>query len=258
MIDDPLDIGPPAVGRTYTHRRRVNLADGSPKGRARLDALARMCQDVSDEDTTAAGFPPAEPWVVRRVDMGVAAFPVFRDTVTVTTWCSGIGARWAERRVRIVGDTGGTVDAAVLWVHLDEAGRPARLPGRFDDLYAQAASGRKVRARLHHGARPTGVPGTAFPLRFCDFDVMGHVNNAVSWEPVEEAVSGRTSLSAPLRVSVEHPAPIDPGAEPEVVVSDVATDVVTDGGAGFDLWIEVDGVTCSTAQVRPWSNLDER
>ena len=139
-VDDPLEIEPPNDGRIHSHRRRVQLADTSPKGRARLDALARMLQDVSDEDTTDAGFPPDEPWVVRRVDLGIEAFPAFRDMVTVSTWCSGIGGRWAERRVRIVGDAGGRVEAAVLWVHLDAWGRPARLPSseeRTSDLQSR-------------------------------------------------------------------------------------------------------------------------
>lgn len=249
--DDPLLIEEPSSGRVYSHRRRVHLADGSPKGRARLDALARMLQDVSDEDTTEAGFPADEPWVVRRVDMGVAAFPTFRDMVTVTTWCSGIGARWAERRVRIVGDSGGRVDAAVLWVHLDRDGRPARLPERFEGRYAEAAGGRKVRARLHHGPRRDDAVARPFPLRFCDFDMMGHVNNAVSWVPVEDALAVRPGLRAPLRVSVEHPAAIEMDASPEVAVADI--DSADDAaGDGFDLWIDVDGRTCSTAQVRPW------
>ena len=244
--DDPLAIDPPATGRIHGHRRRVTLADGSPRGRVRLDALARMLQDVSDEDTTDAGFPPDEPWVVRRVDMGVRQFPVFRSTVEVVTWCSGVGARWAERRVRITGvDAPGRVDAAVLWVHLDRDGRPARLPARFGALYAEAAAGRRVRARLLHDGAPQAVPAKPFPLRFTDFDLMGHVNNAVSWEPVEEVLAERPSLRAPLRVSVEHPLPIDPGAEPEVVVRD--------GDGGFDLWISDRGRTCSTAQVRQWS-----
>ena len=245
--DDPLDIEPPSSGRIHGHRRPVHLADASPRGRVRLDALARMLQDVSDEDTLDAGFAPDEPWVVRRVDMGVRAFPVFRSSVEVVTWCSGIGARWAERRVRITGvDAPGRVDAAVLWVHLDRDGRPARLPDAFEGLYAEAAGGRKVRARLQHDARPAGIDGRPFPLRFTDFDLMGHVNNAVSWEPVEEALVDRPELQAPMRVSVEHPLPIDVGAEPEVAVADA------DGG--FDLWIAVDGQTCSTAQVRRWED----
>ena len=243
--DDPLAIEPPTEGRVYGHRRRVHLADGSPRGRLRLDAAARMLQDVSDEDTTDAGFPPGEPWVVRRAEVLVTEFPAFRDEVELRTWCSGTGARWAERRVRIEGVDGrGRVDAAVLWVHLDAEGRPSRLPDRFDGLYGTAARGRKVRARLRHEpAPPPGTPTTPFPLRFTDFDMMDHVNNAVSWEPVEEALAARPGLRAPLRASVEHPAPIDLGSEPEVAVVDV------DGG--FDLWVLVDGATCSTAQVRP-------
>ena len=244
MADDPLTIEPPAEGRVYGHRRRVQLADGSPRGRLRLDAAARMLQDVSDEDTTDAGLAPGEPWVVRRAEVLVREFPVFRDEVELRTWCSGTGARWAERRVRLEGAGGrGRLDAAVLWVHLDEAGRPARLPEHFARLYGPAAGGRTVRARLHHdGAPPAGTPTTPFPLRFTDFDMMDHVNNAVSWEPVEEALAARPHLRAPLRASVEHPAPIDPGTSPEVAVVDVA--------CGFDLWVLVDGVTCSTARVR--------
>ncbi len=242
MPDDPLTIEPPAAGRIHRHRRRVHLADASPRGRARLDALARMLQDVSDEDTTDAGFPPDEPWVVRRVDMRIDSFPRFRDMVTVSTWCSGIGGRWAERRVRIEGDAEGRVEAAALWVHLDTEGRPARLPDRFDDLYAEAARGRTVRARLHHGAIPDGVATTPFALRRTDFDLMGHVNNAVSWVPVEEALIERGELRAPLRVTLEHPGPIDPGDAPTVAVVDL------DGG--LDLWVAVDGQARSSARVR--------
>lgn len=246
MEDDSLAIEPPATGRVHGHRRRVQFADVSPSGRLRLDAAARMLQDVSDEDTTDAGFPPAEPWVVRRAEMLVHRFPSFRDEVDLRTWCSGTGARWAERRVRIAGDGdgGGRIEAAVLWVHLDEGGRPARLPERFEPLYGEAARGRKVRARLQHAPAPAeGTPTTPFPLRFSDFDLLDHVNNAVSWEPVEEALAARPGLRAPLRVSVEHPASIDRGDEPEVAV--------VDRHRGFDLWVLVAGVARSTARVRP-------
>ena len=41
---------------------------------------------------------------------------------------------------------------------------------------------------------------------------------------------------------MEHPAPIEAGSEPQVAVADV--------GGGFDLWVLVDGMACSTAQVR--------
>lgn len=244
MEDDALAIEPPAAGRVHGHRRRVQFADVSPSGRLRLDAAARMLQDVSDEDTTDAGFPPKEPWVVRRAEMLVHRYPSFRDEVDLRTWCSGTGARWAERRVRISGHGAGRrIEAAVLWVHLDAEGRPARLPEQFEALYGEAARGRKVRARLRHDPLPPeGTRTTPFPLRATDFDLLDHVNNAVSWEPVEEVLARRRELAAPLRVSVEHPASIDRGDEPEVAVVDLDD--------GFDLWVLVDGIARSTARVR--------
>lgn len=242
--DDVLDLEPPAEGRIHAHRRRIQFGDVSPAGRLRLDSVARMLQDISDEDTTDAGFPPEEIWVVRRIELVVRTFPVVRDTVTVSTWGSGVGGRWAERRIRIAGDDGGgRIDAAALWVHLDADGRPAKLPDRFHDVYGEVIGGRKVRARLHHDGRPDDTDGVAFPLRATDIDLMGHVNNAVSWVPVEEALLARPQLRAPLRVSMEHPAPIDRGTTPMVTVVD------RDGG--FDLWIDVEGTTCSSARVRP-------
>ena len=74
---------------------------------------------------------------------------------------------------------------------------------------------------------------------------MGHVNNSVSWQPVEEALARRPELRAPLRVAVEHPLPIEMDAAPEVLVAD--------GDDGLDLWISVDGRSCSTARVRRWT-----
>ena len=37
----------PPKGRVFRHRDRVTLADVSPAGRARLDALARWLQDAA-------------------------------------------------------------------------------------------------------------------------------------------------------------------------------------------------------------------
>lgn len=259
VIDEPvpaddaasLDIGVPEVGRRFAHRRRVQLADTSPGGRLRLDALARYLQDVSDEDTgdlaaassgTGDWALPAVPWVVRRVTARVEAFPVFREPVQVETWCSGIGGRWAERRVRVTGDAGGRIDAAALWVRLDDRGRPARLDEAFLATYGPSAAGRKVRARLSHGAPGAGLVEAPFPLRFVDFDLMGHVNNSVSWVPVEEALAARPDVRAPLLVSVEHPGPIDRGDDPRVVLAERT--------GGFDLWMTVDGQVRSSAEVR--------
>ena len=58
-----------------------------------------------------------------------------------------------------------------------------------------------MKARLDHPDPPDGeLDGFAWPLRFSDFDVLGHVNNAACWQIVEEALSATARpASAPAR-----------------------------------------------------------
>lgn len=212
----------PSTGRVYVGQRRVRLGDATPAGRLRFDALVRYVQDVANDDTREAGFDDVMGWVVRRTVIEVRQFPVYLEPLALSTWCGGVGSRWAERRVRVVGEGGGAVETATLWVHLDtETMRPKVLPPSFHELFSPSAGGRTVRARLLHADTP-GVVTTRhpFPLRFTDFDVLGHVNNAVYWETVEEELARRRELRAPLRAELEHRAPIEPGADVEVVAEE--------------------------------------
>ena len=142
-------VAPPGAdipgGRVFTGTRPVRLGDSSPGGRLRLDALVRYLQDVSDDDTTAAGLPAGATWVVRRTSVRVAAFPRYLERLELATWCSGVGPAWAERRIDVTGAAGGNVSASTLWVHLDgSTGRPARLPPAFTSIYGPSAQRRSV------------------------------------------------------------------------------------------------------------------
>lgn len=198
----------PARGRTFGHRRRVRLGDVSPNGRLRLDALAEYVQDVSNDDTVDAGLRDDMAWVVRRTVVEVHAEARLREELELTTFCGGIGGRWAERRVSVRGEHGAHLETATLWVHLDmSTGRPVVLPEQFHELYAEAAAGRKVRAKLRHGNPPAESGALArapWALRFVDFDVLDHVNNAVAWAVVEEGRASRRHLRAPVRAEVEY------------------------------------------------------
>lgn len=204
-------VGRPGGGRTFRGERRVRLGDCSPGGRLRLDAAARYLQDVSDDDTRDAGLAQMT-WVVRRTVIDVLRFPTYLEPLDLLTWCSGIGSRWAERRVDIEGTEGGSLRSATLWVHLDaETLRPLPPPAAFEEIFTEAADGRSVTSRLTLGGPPADVAMTDWPVRFADFDVMEHVNNAVVFVVVEEELATRRRLRAPLRVEVEYRSPIDPG-----------------------------------------------
>lgn len=220
--------------RRYTATRRVRLSDVSPKARLRLDAVARYLQDVASDDGRDALGSEADPWVVRRTSMAVEQFPTLREHLTITTWASATGARWAERRTSIEGDCGGRVEATALWVFVDlDSGRPKRLTDAFWEQYGESVGDRTVHARLTHSDPPPRGDPLAWQPRFADFDVLGHVNNAVYWAIVEEHLD----VHDPVTVEVEYRGGIDRGQHVEVVAA-------RDG-----LWITADGTVAATARI---------
>jgi acyl-ACP thioesterase len=229
----------PDWGRRFTAQRPVRLADATPGGRIRLDAVARYLQDVANDDATEADLPDAMAWVVRRTAIQVDRWARLGERLELVTFCSGVGASWAERRTAIRGDRGAHIEAAALWVHVDAAsGRPRRLGTEFERVYGETHRGRRVSARLRgverSGALPGG-PGAAgghggedrdrdFPLRLVDFDVLGHVNNTVYWAMVEEVLAVHRPLPGGLEAEVEHQRALDRASAPVVRVSHSAPD----------------------------------
>jgi acyl-ACP thioesterase len=231
----------PGTGRVYRTTRRVRLADVTPTGRARFDALARYLQDIARDDSADSALENPMGWVVRRTAVRVDRWPVFQEGLEIATWCSGIGPRWAERRTTIVGEAGGLVEAVTLWVHVDPVtGRPARLVAGFADRYAEAAAGRGADAKLVRPAEPPpGAVTRPWPLRRTDFDVLGHVNNAAYWAGLEELL-GAEGPVLPAVALVEHRSSVEPGAA--VVLAQAADHdgvawwIVGDAGAAAAGW----------------------
>jgi len=211
----------PTVGRRFVAARRVRWGDADPTGRLRLDGIARYLQDIGNDDTRDVGQDPSAPWVVRRTVIDVASAPRAGEILHLTTFCGGLGSRWAERRTSMLGDRGGSVEASSLWVHIDPAsGRPARLPAAFVDAYGEAAGGREVPARLLLPAPPAGAPRRPWPLRATDLDGLAHVNNAATWEPVEDEVIRRRVQ--PRRAVLEYGDAIERDDEVDLVWTEPA------------------------------------
>jgi acyl-ACP thioesterase len=237
----PHDLVPvPASGRRYRTSRRVRLGDADRHGRLRLDALARLLQDVGNDDFADAGLDPGSPWVARRTVVWSPSWPALGDRVGVTTFCSGLGSRWGERRSSLRSEAGGGIaEVASLWVFLGEDGeRPTRLPAWFVETYGEAAGGRTVAARLRHPAPPADARERPWPLRATDLDVLGHVNNAATWQAVEDEAARRDLV--PVRAELEYGAALEP-------TDDVVLRSVDEGSTGFRLWLTVEGTTRASA-----------
>lgn len=186
-------LPPPTSGRRFTGGQRVRLGDTDTQGRLRPDAAARYLHDVAGDDWDDTGIEDGDLWVVRRTAVRLTSagrWPQLGEEVAATTWCSGIGAAWAERRTDLAVDGDVRVETESLWVPLDRTGRPRRISTGFRGAYEEAAAGRKVSGRVTVPEVPDSAERRPWTLRRVDLDVAGHVNNAASWTALVEVADG--------------------------------------------------------------------
>jgi acyl-ACP thioesterase len=215
-----VELLPPTVGgRVHADRVKVRLGDVDRVGRLRLDATARLLQDIATDDADAAGLDRRFGWLVRRTKIVIGQTAKLGERLEVSTWCTGIGRSWAERRSRLVGDRGAEIDAVSLWVQIDVAtGRPARVGDDFRSAYAAAAAGRTVSSRLALAGPTERCEQHAWTIRRTDLDPFDHVNNASTWAFLEEVAMIDAAEVQHGCAEMEYLQPATHGVEYELLV----------------------------------------
>jgi len=226
--------------RQFSHRRRAGVADVAPSGRLRLDSLARWVQDVAWADVEDAGLRELTIWLVRRTRIRVARFPRLDERYTLTTYVTGLGRMWAERRTDItaVGEAEPAVEVSCIWVHID----PERLlPSPVHEVEIEMWCGpstRAVKARLRHPLPPpAGATERAWTFRASELDIALHVNNAAYFTPFDDellalAEAGGDIAGSPAErvdIEIEYRAPALHG-ERRLIVAGPMRWLVDDGG----------------------------
>jgi acyl-ACP thioesterase len=209
----------PDHGRVFTPpERAVRSTDATSAGRLRLDALARYLQEAAEDDLADAGLRERTGWLVRRIAVAIRGFPRLGERVSLATFCSATGPRWAERTTTLTGPGGDLIQSVAIWVAVTRAdGRPAPLSENWHGVYGPSAAGRTVSARLSLPAPPGSLTGHPWPLRSTDFDTAGHVNNSVHWAAAEDALA--TGDWLPSAAQLEYHRPVLPGTQPDLLIS---------------------------------------
>jgi len=125
-------------------------------------------------------------------------------------------------RVRIEGRHGGLIESEAFWINFNrETQGPARIADDFMEALLCTTEVNRLRwkAYMKAGSREDADEIWEFPIRVSDIDLFDHVNNSVYWKVVEEYLGPYPELQeAPLRVTIEHDAPIAYGDRLEVLV----------------------------------------
>ena len=202
----------------------LRVADIDRVGRLRLDAATRHIQDIGQDHLRELGFEDTHPlWIVRRTMIDLVRPIEFQDMLRLRRWCSGTSNRWCEMRVRIDGRKGaGLIESEAFWINFNrETQGPARIADDFMEALQRTTDVNRLRwkAYLSPGSRQDAAEIREFPIRVSDIDLFDHVNNSVYWKVVEEFLAPFPELlEAPLRITMEHDAPVAFGDKLEVLL----------------------------------------
>jgi len=200
----------------------LRVGDIDRVGRLRLDAACRHIQDIGQDQLREMGHEETHPlWIVRRTMVDLIRPIEFQDMLRLRRWCSGTSNRWCEMRVRIDGRKGGLIESEAFWININrETQGPARISDDFMESLQRTTDVNRLRWKsyLTAGSREDADEISDFPIRVSDIDLFDHVNNSVYWKVVEEYLAPyRELLESPLRVTIEHDAPVALGDKLEIL-----------------------------------------
>ena len=234
---------------------RVRFDEAGADGLMRTSSLLRYAQDIAWRHSEDLGFDRSwytergRWWVVRSVELEVLAPVAMGRTLRVATAVIGHRRIWARRRgeFRLADGTLAAV-ASTDWVIVDERGRILRIPGDFGAVFPNV----ELDGEIIRVAPPLPGPDAkrlGLRVRPQDLDPMGHVNNAVYLDWIEEAVleagDPAAATAVPRRVAIEYAASAEPGDVLEAVAWPA------DGGWWVRLTRAGDGAVVLRARTGP-------
>jgi len=213
---------PDETERRTTAPYRVRFDEAGPDGIARASTYLRYAQDVAWLHSERRGFgrswyaDRSLAWVVRAVELTIIrALPTGAGLIATTEVVGGRRVM-ARRECHLRDELDGSAAATVItdWVMTTTGGVPTRVPDAFPISFGVALeSFEPIRIRVSQP--PPGAARRSFRVRLHELDPMGHVNNAVYLDWLDEAVEADAPAAiraVPRRYQLEYRAAAVPGS----------------------------------------------
>lgn len=174
----------------------------------------RYAQDLAWHHSAERGFTRewyaqrGLTWLARAATVGVERPVLVGDGLIGTTRVVGWRRVWARRRTEFVDPSGSLVAwTHVDWVLIDARGVPTRVPSDFEEVFGPLPATFPL-GRVSLPPAPAETRSTEFVVRPQELDPMGHANNAVYADWLDELVIGAGGLAdvrhLPRRVDLEY------------------------------------------------------
>lgn len=234
------------------HHANVTYADVDRGEQMLLPRIFKLLQEVAIThanryDTgTEAMMTRGESWVLNRIAATIARYPRYTDQLRVETWSSGIKGFKGYRDFRVYDGAGQVVIAASsLWLYVNVRTKAIiRVPREVAAEFPVCADGVAFPALEAMEFEPPAAEARRVPvsLRYSDFDVNEHVNNAAYLDLVQTALASAGCAVHPREVRLKFAKGI-PSTTPSINVR------VHGAGAATRFSIEADGVVFATGEA---------
>lgn len=178
----------------------VRYDECGPRGDARASVYMRLFQELAFAHSAALGFPLAWYehhrffWLLRRVNLVVLAPARYGDALFCTTRVAG-ARRVMARRINTAYRADGTLIAAAMadWIFTEGGVTPSRISQELRDAFPtlqRPVAPIPLEEVDPEEVRPTaGSPRNSLRIRLSDADALGHANNAVYFDLLDDAVA---------------------------------------------------------------------
>ncbi|MDD4737618.1 MAG: thioesterase [Kiritimatiellae bacterium] len=171
----------------------VRSYESDASRRATIQTLCNYFQEMAWLHAAHLGFALADQedctkiWMLLQIQVRMRRYPLWGDTVHVSTWPSGKNRLYAYRDFEVRDDQGECLATATSsWIIIDlKRRRPQRIPDTLDLCIPRekprAAPPAPAEARIKMPESPDAQ--AEFQVRLSDIDVNNHVNNVnfIEW-----------------------------------------------------------------------------